>query len=261
MLRQLKREKIIMSGKKHRNLMFMHKSFESSRNYYLVLDLCEEGDLHNFMRKNKIKFFEEGEAIRIMKEIISGLKELRSRNVIHRDLKLENIFIRNKSIVLGDFGSSKVVKEMTSTTVGTPLNMAPEVLAGNDYNNKSDLWSIGMVFYELLTGKPPFFALSMGELKNKILLKSGQNLNLKKFSHFCNETKLLLKKILEPDPNKRISWEEFFNHKIFSKEHCTLCSNFKNSKKSYLFDSSKKFLKEQSCKIKFVFLILKLFII
>ena len=116
------------------------------------------------MRKYKIKHFGEAETIFIMKQIIKAFQVLQKRNVIHRDFKLENIFINGTDIILGDFGVAKVVKEMTSTTVGTPLNMAPEVMARNDYDSKSDIWSIGIVFYELLIGKAPFFALSIGSL-------------------------------------------------------------------------------------------------
>ena len=239
---QLKRETVIMSGKKHANLMQMHRSFETSRNYYLVLDLCEGGDLSHFMRKNKIKHFEEAEATFILKQIIQGFSELQKRKVIHRDLKLENIFIKGTTIVLGDFGVAKVVKEMTSTTVGTPLNMAPEVMARDDYDSKSDIWSLGIVFFELLFGKAPFFALSIGELRQIIQKKSGKNLNLKRYSHICEDTKNLLRQLLEPNPQKRISWKNLFNHKIFSKNHCNSCGHYKKSNNSFFLN---KFLKKK----------------
>jgi serine/threonine protein kinase len=215
--------------------MHLHKSFETKRNYYLVLDICEGGDLQQFMRNKKIKYFSEREAINILFQIKNGFKELKSMNIMHRDFKLENIFLKNGTIILGDFGAAKVVKEMTSTTVGTPLNMAPEVLEGSDYNHKSDLWSIGIVFYQLIIGKPPFFAFSIGELKNKAIQKSGKNLTFKKKTHLCEEVKNFLKQILEPDPEKRITWKEFFNHKIFQKEHLNNCTAIKKcSIKNYL---------------------------
>ena len=230
MRRQLKRETVIMNSTCHPNLMHLHRSFETGRNYYLVLDLCEGGDLENFLIKHKIKRFSESEAISILAQILQGFQELRKQNVMHRDLKLENIFISGEKVVLGDFGAAKIVKEMTSTTVGTPLNMAPEVMAGEDYNHKSDLWSIGIIFYRLLVGKAPFFALSIGQLKHKALTQSGQNLNFKKQNHFCEKVKNLLKRLLEPNPKKRISWEEFFNHEIFSKDHKKYCDHIRKNK-------------------------------
>ena len=229
MRRQLKLETSIMNKMAHPNLMHLHKSFETMRNYYLVLDLCEGGDLEKFMIKNKIKYFSEKEAIGILKQIRDGFKQLRKMNIMHRDLKLENIFLKNGNVILGDFGAAKIVKEMTSTTVGTPLNMAPEVLEGSDYNHKSDLWSIGIVFYRLIIGKPPFFAFSIGELKNKAIKHSGVNLKFKKKTHLCNKIKNFLKRILEPDPEKRISWDEFFNHEIFEDEHLESCISIKES--------------------------------
>lgn len=223
MRRQLKRETVIMNSAKHPNLMHLHRSFETGRNYYLVLDFCEGGDLEKFVRKHKIKHFGEREALDIMRQVNLGFEELRKRNVIHRDLKMENIFLRGSAIVLGDFGAAKVVQEMTSTTVGTPLNMAPEVMAGEDYNHKSDLWSIGILFYQLLVGKPPFFSLSIGQLKQQAIKKSGKNLDFKKKTHFCEEVRQLIRRLLEPNPEQRISWEEFFNHPVFSEKHAKEC--------------------------------------
>ena len=230
MRRQLKLETSIMNKMTHPHLMHLHKSFETMRNYYLVLDLCEGGDLEKFMIKEKVKFFSEREAIGILDQIRSGFQELRKMNIMHRDFKLENIFIKNGQIILADFGAAKVVKEMTSTTVGTPLNMAPEVLEGSDYNHKSDLWSIGIVFYRLIIGKPPFFAFSIGKLKKKALEESGKNLKFKKKTHLCEKVKNFLKRILEPDPELRLTWEEFFNHEIFQNDHLNSCSSIHDCK-------------------------------
>ena len=223
MRRQLKTETSIMNAARHRNLMHLHKSFETERNYYLILDYCEGGDLETYMRKHKIKYFSEFESVHILKQIMNGFQELRRKNVIHRDLKLENIFVHNGTIILGDFGAAKVVKEMTSTTVGTPLSMAPEVLEGDDYNHMSDIWSIGIVFYRLLIGKAPFFAFSIGELKKKALTQSGKNLVFKNGINLCKVTKDLLRRLLEPDPLKRISWKEIFSHEVFSDSHKFNC--------------------------------------
>lgn len=228
-LRQLKREADILKNQNHPNLMRLHTCFESERNFYLVLDLCEQGDLARFMTRNDVVHFSEKEALWIMRQILCGFRELRRKRVIHRDLKLENILIRGSSVILGDFGASKVVSHMTSTTVGTPLNMAPEVMSGGDYDSRSDLWSIGVVFYQLLMGKPPFFALSLGELNQVVRSQSGKNLKLGKQTHFCAEIGRLLKKLLEPDPRRRISWEELFSHQLFSDRHGNNCSKYSKS--------------------------------
>lgn len=85
---------------------------------------------------------------------------------MHRDFKLANILKHDGNIKIADFGFSKLLgnEDMTQTMLGSPLNMAPEVLNGLEYSNKADIWSIGTVFYELLFGKPPFTATNMIEL-------------------------------------------------------------------------------------------------
>ena len=225
--KQLKSEMMIMSEKPHPHLMHLHKSFETDNNYYFVMDYCEEGDLEKFIIKHKIKYFEEKETINIMCQVRDAFKELQKRNIIHRDFKLENIFVSKDKIILGDFGVAKVVKEMTTTTVGTPLNMAPEISGDYNYNNKSDLWSIGVALYKMLVGKPPFFGFTIGEIKNQIKLTSGANLQFDKKTHFCEAVKDLMKGLLQEDPKKRISWEEFFNHKVFTEKHLNNCKFYK----------------------------------
>lgn len=235
MRKQLKSEMMIMSENPHPNLMFLHKSFETTNNYYFVLDYCEEGDLEQFMIKHKIKYLKEKQALDILFQIRNAFVELRKRNIIHRDLKLENIFIAQDKIMLGDFGVAKVVKEMTTTTVGTPLNMAPEISDNSNYNHKSDLWSIGVILYKLLVGNPPFFGFSIGEIKNQIKIKSGKNLDFKNKFHFCDSIKQLIQSLLQADPQNRISWEDFFEHYIFTDEHRRNCKCYNQGKYVIIF--------------------------
>ncbi len=91
-------------------------------------------------------------------------------NILHRDLKLPNILKNNGYLKIADFGFSRLLNsdDLASTMLGSPLNMAPEVLSGIDYDNKADIWSIGTVFYELLFGKPPFTAGNMIDLLKNI---------------------------------------------------------------------------------------------
>ena len=95
-------------------------------------------------------------------------------NILHRDLKLANILKSNGYLKIADFGFSRLLnhdEELASTMLGSPLNMAPEVLNGNDYGNKADIWSIGTVFYELLYGRPPYTAGNMIDLLKNIKSK------------------------------------------------------------------------------------------
>lgn len=93
-----------------------------------------------------------------------------SWNIMHRDFKLPNILKHNGVIKIADFGFAKILGEndYANTMLGSPLNMAPEILAGKEYTNKADIWSIGVCFYEMLFGRSPFAAKSIVELLNKI---------------------------------------------------------------------------------------------
>ena len=224
LFRQLRREADIMRALAHPHLLRLHNCFESERNFYLVLDFCDRGDLAQFMARHRIERLSEEEALWVMRQVLDGFRELRRASVVHRDLKLENILLRGSKILVGDFGAAKVVTRMTSTTVGTPLNMAPEVLAGDRYDSRSDLWSIGVVLYQLLLGKPPFFALSLGELNGAVRNQAGENLDLGKEPPFCADVARLLKRLLEPDMRRRISWEELLTHDVFSDQHAKNCS-------------------------------------
>ena len=98
------------------------------------------------------------------------MKTIVKMNIIHRDVKPENILIHNNVIKLADFGFCRPLKKGTTTRtrVGSPIYMAPEILAGRRYNNKADIWSIGIMFYELLYGYCPFEERSMQRLLMKI---------------------------------------------------------------------------------------------
>ncbi len=105
---------------------------------------------------------------------------------------------------------------MSGTTLGTPLTMAPEMIKGESkYTSKTDLWSIGIIFYQLLFGEPPFFALSMNELYQEIKKYYGENLPFPNKPKVSFQTKQLLIKLLQIDPDKRINWKEFFNDPVF----------------------------------------------
>ena len=100
---------------------------------------------------------------------------------------------------------------IATTMLGSPLNMAPEILGGKDYNNKADIWSIGTCIYELLFGKPPYTAKNIVELLQKIKKKP---FSFEKNCHISSVLQDVLMKMLVFDPNNRISWEDLFNHSI-----------------------------------------------
>ena len=134
-----------------------------------MLEYCNEGDLSNYLKKKK--FLTEEEAVDILIQILNCFKTLVSNKIMHRDFKLPNILINNGIIKIADFGFSKILEgddSYAETMLGSPLNMAPEILQGFEYNNKCDIWSIGTVFYELLFEKPPYTANHIVELVKNI---------------------------------------------------------------------------------------------
>ena len=216
LVKLLKNEVSIMNQINHPNIMHLSDYFESENNFYLVINYCDGGDLETFMIKNKIAFFSEEESLRILEQIMNGFMVLQKKSVIHRDLKLSNIFVNDRTVIIGDFGFAKTGQEMTQTKLGTPLTMAPEIIEGNSqYTSKADLWSIGVIFYQLLFGKPPFFGLSLTELIANIRGKTGSNLMIPGTQKIRKSTETLLRQLLQEDPQKRITWAEFFRHPAF----------------------------------------------
>ena len=120
----------------------------------------------------------ESEAVYFLMQIMNGFRELHKHQIMHRDVKLANMFLKEDTIVIGDFGFAKQGVETTKTRLGTPITMAPELLMSKEssYTNKADLWSIGVVFYQLLFGKNPFDSKNYQELKNKVRTQSGDRL-------------------------------------------------------------------------------------
>ena len=124
------------------------------------MEHADDGDLLNKITQNqKIrKHFDEQTVWSLFIQMILGLKELHDLKIVHRDIKCANIFLTKKGdLKLGDLNVSKVAKRgMLSTQTGTPYYASPEVWKDKPYNQKSDIWSLGCVLYEMCTGNPPF---------------------------------------------------------------------------------------------------------
>lgn len=202
----------------HPNVMHLYEFLESSNNYYMVIQYCNGGDMEAYLKKKPGNFIPEMEALFYLKQIMNAFNVLHAEKIMHRDFKLANIFMHNDIIVIGDFGFAKAGFDMAKTLLGTPVMMAPELHLGqNSYNSKADLWSIGVVFYEMLYGDNPYFGLNINEIITKIRANSGANLRFRDdINKVSDLSKDLLRRILEMDPDKRIDWEGFFNHPVFS---------------------------------------------
>lgn len=127
---------------------------KTANNIYLILEFCNEGDLLAYL-KSKKKLPQE-EAVEYFVQILHAFQTLVKSKIMHRDFKLANVLKHDGSIKIADFGFAKLLgseDQQVETILGSPLNMAPEVLDHQSYNSKADIWSIGVAFYELLFGK------------------------------------------------------------------------------------------------------------
>ena len=156
-----KNEINILSKLKHQNLVKYISSYEDEEGIYIIMEFCVYGDLYSLLHMVKKKKVYVNEEIiwDIAYQCLLGLEYLHSQQIIHRDIKLLNIFMSTDKIVkIGDMGMSKILskKEMKLSRVGTPLFLAPELVLKEKYDFKADIWSLGCSIYHLAKTTPPF---------------------------------------------------------------------------------------------------------
>ncbi|CAH8619617.1 unnamed protein product [Schistosoma intercalatum] len=155
------KEAHLLSSLKHPYILCIHESFVDKNRFCIVSEYCEGGDLTNYLKQVKSKGERISEKIigKWLVQIILATVYMHKNKILHRDLKTSNIFLKNGNIKVGDFGISRslaTTEELATTFIGTPYYMSPEVLKYEGYNNKSDIWSIGIILYELCTQRRAF---------------------------------------------------------------------------------------------------------
>jgi serine/threonine protein kinase len=212
----------IMKLCKCENSVCLIEHFEYDDNYNIVMELCDT-DLEVVLNK-RVQGFSERELKVILTQLNLVFALMNKENVIHRDLKLKNILVKYDNKIpeigfiakLSDFGFSKVMDEdITMTKLGTPATMAPEILRGKPYNKKADLWSIGVISYQLIFKAIPFKASTERDLLNVILQSKGLKYSKQKVDSLSKALYHLLDQLLQVEPKDRISFEEYFNHPFF----------------------------------------------
>ena len=224
----------------HPNIIRLEDLKATLNHYYIIMEYCNGGSLNQCLNRYKELYhrpFTEEIVQYIMKQVLSAVKFIHSQNIIHRDLKLDNILVNflnqadydsvnmlKTRVKLIDFGfaSSKDENEMYSTAIGSPLNMDPLILkkfnAGrvqtNDlyYDEKADIWSLGALCYQMLIGNSPFDAYNMQELVAKI--EEG---TYKVPTNLSREVVSFLNGMLQYDPKKRLTAENLSNHAFLTK--------------------------------------------
>ncbi len=206
----------ILSKIKNPNVIRLYETLKTANNLYIVYELCNGGTLEELLDKKK--FLPEKEAFQIFRQLLSGCKPIVKQNILHRDLKPSNILFHDGIIKIADFGFCKTLtnsNEVTETMVGSPIYMAPEVLRGYPYSMKADIYSLGVVLYEMLYGVAPFEDVNIPGLLNKI--KYGR-IVFHNYNPVSASTEYLLKRMLESNDTKRIEWDELFDYFYIDQE-------------------------------------------
>ncbi len=210
---------------RNKYIVCFFEAMQTLNNIYFVHELCNGGSLRFFIPKN------EGmsplESCTILKQIASAFLYLRQVekggenefvNILHRNLKPECIFFHEAKVKIGGFGFAKfndVIKDTTQcfqTIVKASTYSAPEVIGGNKYNSSCDVWSAGIIFYEMLHGKTPWKGNSNSDLLRKI---KSEKLSIR--AELDDDIANLLKRMLQLNGDDRISWNEIYEHKALKR--------------------------------------------
>ena len=183
----------------------------------IVMEFADGGDLYQKIveHKKSAMFFEETDIWRIFIQLVKGLKALHDLKILHRDLKSANVFLLSDGTAkLGDLNVSKVARRgLGYTQTGTPYYASPEVWKDQPYDNKSDIWSLGCVLYEMITLRPPFRAQNMEGLYNRVI--KGQFSKIP--DRFSNELFEIVKLLIQVNTDSRPSCDEILKNPIIQK--------------------------------------------
>ncbi|XP_054432039.1 serine/threonine-protein kinase Nek1 [Pteronotus mesoamericanus] len=228
-----RREVAVLANMKHPNIVQYRESFEENGSLYIVMDYCEGGDLFKRINAQKGILFQEDQILDWFVQICLALKHVHDRKILHRDIKSQNIFLtKDGTIQLGDFGIARVLNstvELARTCIGTPYYLSPEICENKPYNNKSDIWALGCVLYEMCTLKHAFEAGNMKNLVLKIISGSFPPVSL----HYSYDLRCLLSQLFKRNPRDRPSVnsilekgfiakriEKFLSPQLIAEEFC-----------------------------------------
>mmetsp|Transcript_11006 Transcript_11006/g.16692 ORF Transcript_11006/g.16692 Transcript_11006/m.16692 type:complete len:322 (-) Transcript_11006:104-1069(-) len=206
LLEKTQAERSILEKIKNPYIVSLYYAFQTETKLYFVIDYLNGGELFTYLRKEKV--FSEKRARIYLAEIIIAIGHLHKNNILYRDLKPENVLFDSEGhIKITDFGLSKTGfadGENTNSFVGTPEYMAPEIIKGTGHSRGADWWSLGALFYEMLTSRPPLYNSNRKQMLEDIISKKPIEMR----SHFSPEATNLLRRLLERDPAKRLGSNE-----------------------------------------------------
>jgi NIMA (never in mitosis gene a)-related kinase 1/4/5 len=206
--RSAKREASILGALHHPCVLSHIETFEDSGFLCIITEYCANGDLGALVESRKGRLMKEGFILDIFVQISLAMLYCHKKRVLHRDLKLGNIFLTHEGLVkLGDFGIARVLKntlELARTQVGTPYYLSPEICEGKPYSHRSDVWSSGILLYELCCQKHAFEADSITALCRKILKGTYEDIP----SVYSSDMRLLISSMLQQKQGARPPFQD-----------------------------------------------------
>ncbi|CAL0302203.1 unnamed protein product [Lupinus luteus] len=206
----------ILSTIHHPNIIRLFQTIQTNDRIYLVLEYCGGGDLAAYIRRHgKVS---EATARHFMRQLAAGLQVLQEKHLIHRDLKPQNLLLTSTSatplLKIGDFGFARSLtpQGLADTLCGSPLYMAPEIIQNHKYDAKADLWSVGAILFQLVTGRPPFEGNSQYQLFQNILKSTELRFPPSALKELHSDCLDLCRRLLRQKPVERLTFKEFFNH-------------------------------------------------
>ncbi|XP_039753620.1 serine/threonine-protein kinase unc-51 isoform X1 [Pararge aegeria] len=215
----------------HTNLVAMHDCMDSPAYVYVVMEYCNGGDLADYLQANRL--LSEGTIRTFLRQLAEAMRAIHAKGIVHRDLKPQNILLTHNvmpprtphpteiTLKIADFGFARFLEEgnMAVTLCGSPMYMAPEVIMSLKYDAKADLWSLGTIVYQCLTGKAPFQATTPHELK--AFYENSVDLQPKMPAGTSPELCNLLIGLLRRNARERMPFEVFFNHPFLQRPRTT----------------------------------------
>ncbi|XP_073525423.1 uncharacterized protein [Phyllobates terribilis] len=204
----------------HPNIIRLFDAIETDDKIFLVLEYCEGGDLGEYLHKHGRVSMDV--ARHFMRQLAAGLKVLNDNNLIHRDLKPQNLLLTTKGLTpqmkIGDFGFARYLtpQSLADTLCGSPLYMAPEIIQNRKYDAKADLWSVGAILYQLGMGRPPYGGNSQIELFQNILSSLELHFPEAALQVLNPDFVELCRRLLRRNPVERLTFEEFFCHNFLT---------------------------------------------
>ena len=209
---EVKLEAKILSSIKSKYVVKYYDSFEEKNNLNIVMEYCDGGDLNDYIESQKKTghLLKESIIWKFFIKITIGIADIHKLKILHRDLKTLNIFLKKElEVRVGDLGVAKMLTQTSfaKTFIGTPYYLSPEICEDKPYNDKSDVWALGCILYELCTYRHPFNARSQGALIMKII-KEKQEPILKCYS---KDLQFLKDSILEKNDKIRPNCKEILS--------------------------------------------------